>query len=167
MEDDFLRRLRVTLPDFAAKLGDGSAFDLEQVQPPASDDDLRELEESLGLTLPESYKSLLRCGREFWLLGGVVQFGFQHPFFHEFDPPDKRTPRPSRGMVCFAEFFMEADGDQVLFDVSRGLVGGEYPVMYYAHESRPPAVRLLAATFPDFLAGFLDYPALARDDGDD
>ncbi len=165
MEEEFLRRVRVAFPDFAAKLGDGSAFDLEQVQPPASDGDLRESEESLGLPLPESYKSLLRCGREFWLLGGVVQFGFQHPFLHEFDPLDERTARPTRGMVCIAEFWMEADGDQVLFDVSGGLMEGEYPVVYYAHESRPPSVRRLANTFPEFLAGLLDYPEFAREGG--
>jgi hypothetical protein len=32
-------------------------------------------------------------------------------------------------MLCFAEFFMEADGDQVLFDVSKGLINGEYPIV--------------------------------------
>lgn len=66
-------------------------------------------------------------------------------------------PPPSQGMLCFGEFFMEADGDQVLFDVSGGLQHGEYPVMYYAHESCPPTVRKLADTFEQWLDGFLDY----------
>ena len=35
---------------------------------------------------------------------------------------------------------MDADGDQVLLDVARGLVKGAYPVMYWAHEGRPPSV---------------------------
>jgi hypothetical protein len=178
MQDEFLTRLTVAFPDFAAKLGDGSAFELENVQPPATEADLREMEEALGVPLPESYKTLLRCGREFWLLGGVVQFGLQHPFVHEFEPLDELTPQqqrsvrqkggswppPSQGMVCFAEFYMDADGDQVLFDVSGGLTGGEYPVMYYAHESRPPSVGRLAGTFPEFLSAFLDYPAFAREE---
>lgn len=131
-----------------------------------------ELERSLGLPLPESYKSFLRCSRGFWLLGGVVQFGSQHPFFHDFEAFDALTPAQqhhvkikggpwpprSQGMLCFAEYFLEADGDQVLFDVAGGLVGGEYPVMYYAHEARPPSVRQVAATFPEFLSSFLDHP---------
>jgi hypothetical protein len=178
MEEAFLSRLVVAFPLFAERIGDGSAVMLEHVQPPATDKELCDIEEDLGVPLPESYKALLRCGREFWLLGGVVQFGFQHPFVHNFDPLDKLTPQqqrvvqqkggswppPSQGMVCFAEFFMEADGDQVLFDVSNGLVDGEYPVMYYSHESRPPSVRLLATSFPKFLSTFLDYPEFARDD---
>jgi hypothetical protein len=59
-------------------------------------------------------------------MGGVVQFGKQHAFFHEFEPlrsltPAQRSavkqkggawPPPTDGMLCFAEFFMEADGDQ-------------------------------------------------------
>ena len=178
MEDEFLTRVAVAFPEFAVRLGDGSAVGLENDQPPATDADLREMEEAVGVPLPESYKRLLRCGREFWLLGGVVQFGFQPPFVHEFEPLDTLTPQqqlsvkqkggswppPSQGMVCFAEFFMEADGDQVLFDVSGGPSGGEYPVMYYAHESRPPSVRRLAGTFPEFLAAFLDYPGFAREE---
>ena len=67
-------------------------------------------------------------------------------------------------MVCFAEFFMEADGDQVLFDVAKGMVNGEYPIMYYAHESNPPTVRKLAGDFETFLNDFLDYEQWTDDD---
>ena len=173
--NSFLQRLAGSFPKFAAKLGDGSAYDLEHVEPPATNEELQELERTVGKPLPESYKSLLRCGRGFWLVGGVIQFGREHPFFHDFKPPDRLTPLqrktvelkggrwppPSQGMLCFAEFFMEADGDQVLFDVSKGLVNGEYPVMYYAHEESPPRVRVLATRFRDFIEEFLDYPAFA------
>ena len=177
--DEFLRRLAVSFPKFAAKLGDGSAYLLEHVEPPATNEELAELERTVDKPLPDSYKLLLRCGRAFWLLGGVVQFGRQHPFYHDFEPLEKlsplqrkmverkggRWPPPSHGMLCFAEFFMEADGDQVLFDMSKGLVKGEYPVMYYAHEASPPSVRLLAEGFPAFMEELLDYPAFsARDD---
>lgn len=147
--------------------------ELEQVLPPATADDLAALEQQLGLPLPESYKALLRCARGFWLMGGVVQFGSQHPFVHDFPPletltpPQRRRvalkggpwPPASQGMLCFAEFFLEADGDQVLFDTSAGLVGGEYPVVYWAHEGRPPSVRPLAASFGEIMEGFLTYPA--------
>jgi hypothetical protein len=110
-------------------------------------------------------------------MGGVVQFGSQHPFVHDFPPfasltPPQRQvvalkggswPPASQGMLCFAEFFMEADGDQVLFDTSRGLVGGEYPIMYWAHEGRPPSVRKLADSFGEFMQGFLEYPEFNQD----
>lgn len=60
-------------------------------------------------------------------------------------------------MLCFAEFFLEADGDQVLFDVSAELIDCEYPVVYYAHEDRPPSVRRLADNFSFFLSECLSY----------
>jgi hypothetical protein len=127
--------------------------------------------------LPHSYKALLGCARGFWLMGGVVQFGSQHPFFHDFPPlelltlPQRRVvemkggawPPASQGMLCFAEFFMEADGDQVLFDVARGLVNGEYPIMYWAHEGQPPDVRKLADTFVEFMETFLEYQEFHRE----
>ena len=136
---------------------------MEHVLPPATAADVAALEQRLGLPLPEPYKALLRCTRGFWLMGGVVQFGSLHPFVHDFPPLESLTPQQrrvvalkggpwppaSQGMLCFAEFFMEADGDQVLFDTSRGLVRGEYPVMYWAHEERPPSVRQLASSFGD------------------
>jgi len=68
-------------------------------------------------------------------------------------------------MLCFAEFFMEADGDQVLWDVSRGLVDGEYPIYYYAHEARPPSVRKLADCFDTWLGEFLQYEEFANPEG--
>ncbi len=178
MERSFLERLAAAFPAFAAKLGDGSKYHLEEVELPATDAELDELEQSLGVPLPESYKALLRCARGFWLLGGAVQFGACHPFFHDFEPFDQLSPPqqravrrrgnqwppPSQGMLCFADFFMEADGDQVLFDVTRGLIDGEYPVMYYAHEASPPSVRRLASGLPEFLSAFLDYKAFERED---
>lgn len=146
---------------------------LEDVLPPATAGEVAALEQQLGLPLPESYKALLQCARGFWLMGGVVQFGSQHPFVHDFPSLSSLTtqqrrvvemkggpwPPASHGMLCFAEFFMETDGDQVLFDTSAGLVGGEYPIMYWAHEARPPSVRQLASSFGEFLEGFLAYPA--------
>ena len=70
----------------------------------------------------------------------------------------------ANGMLCFAEFFMEADGDQVLFDVSQGLVDGEYPVVYYAHAASPASVRVLARSFAEFMEAFLRYEEFADED---
>jgi SMI1/KNR4 family protein SUKH-1 len=157
-----------SFPRFAALAPE---FELEDVKPPLSLAEIANLERQLGLKLPPSYKALLACSGGFCLVGGVIRFA--EPFFHKFRPFHLLTsaqqdmvkwkggawPPPSEGMLCFAEFWMEADGDQVLFDVSQGLINDEYPVMYYAHESRPPSVRLLASTFVEFMEGFLEYPA--------
>jgi hypothetical protein len=164
-------------PRFAEGLAAGRG-EIEHVEPPASDADIRAIEESVGVSLPESYKQFLRCARGFWLFGGAVQFGTQHPFIHEFPPLGDLTaqqreivkwkggkwPPPSQGMLCFAEFFVEADGDQVLFDIKKHPTAGEYPVMYYAHESRPPTVRKLADGFLDFFEGLLDREEFRNQD---
>ena len=48
--------------------------------------EIADIERQCGVPLPDSYKRLLRCARGFWLLGGSIQFGSQHPFFHDFPP---------------------------------------------------------------------------------
>lgn len=168
-----LQFTRPLFPKFTALAQD---FDLEAVLPGASAEQIATMESDLGVPLPDSYKQLLRCARGFSLMSDVVQFGQQHPFVHEFPPFEalppshqaevKRRgggwPPPSQGMLCFAEFFLEADGDQVLFDTRRGLVHGEYPVVYYAHAARPASVRPLAASFTEFMEQFLQYEAFQR-----
>jgi hypothetical protein len=165
--------IRPHFPRFVDRV---EGFELENVLPGASPEELAALEVKLAVPLPSSYKQLLLATRGFWLMGGVVQFGEEHLFLHEFpalealSPPQLRSvkqkggtwPPPSNGMLCFAEFWMEADGDQVLFDVSRGLVDGEYPVMYYSHEGRPPSVRKLADNFVGFMEKFLEYEEFQR-----
>ena len=149
----------------------GLANGIEAEQPPASRDEIQRLEADLSVALPQSYKDFLECTTGFRMMNGTVQFGGQHPFFHDFPAWEELTaqrresirakgrtwPPPSQGMLCFAEFFMEADGDQVLFDISGGLRDGEYPVFYYSHEAEPPSVRRLADSFGDWLNGFLGY----------
>lgn len=162
-------------PAFYRQIKGRGAYPDQQL-PGATEANLQHLEASLGFPLPDSYKAFLRCAAGLWLRGGLIQFGQQHPFIHSFKPFEELTPQqrqnvsrkgggwpPTEGMVCFAEFFMEADGDQVLFDVSRGLVHGEYPVMYYSHEDSPPSVRKRADTFPVGLAEFLTYPEFNGD----
>src|SRR5690349_5368814 len=70
-------------PRFAARADE---YEPEHVLPPASAADIAALEQSLGLPLPQSYKDLLIRTRGFWLMDGIVQFGRQHPFFHDFPP---------------------------------------------------------------------------------
>ena len=157
-----LAGLEVVFPEFSHKL---TAAELDVILPRAEASRIMELEQKLGIPLPDSYKRFLQITRGFWLLGGGIQFGSNHPFFHHFPPLDKLNPAqrrmverkggnwppPSEGMLCFAEYFRDADGDQVLFDVSRGLKGSEYPVMYYSHETCPPFVEKLADSFHEWL----------------
>jgi hypothetical protein len=174
------KRFQTEFPEFYARLTERDGAEIEHILPPATDAEIAEIERRVGVPLPESYKRLLRCARGFWLLGGSIQFGTEHPFFHDFEPLEKLTPQQrevvarkgggwppaSHGMLCFAEFFMEADGDQVLWDVSGGLLGGEYPIYYYAHEARPPSVRKLADSFETWLGEFLSYRQFAHEDED-
>ena len=159
-------------PAFGDKVRLGLGGPIEEVLEGASEEELAALERDLRLDLPPSYRAFLRCTRGVWFFGGIVQMSPAHPFFHEFPSiaeltPAQRSavharggtwPPPSAGMLCFAEFFMEADGDQVLFDVTRRAADGELPVMYYAHDDSPPSVRELAPNFRAWLEQFLEYP---------
>jgi hypothetical protein len=157
------QRFQKDFPEFYRALTERGGAQIEEILPPATEAEIAEIEAQCGVPLSESYKRLLRCARGSWLLGGIIQFGPEHPFFHKF--PQKRRdgrkggvwPPPSQGMLCFAEFFMEADGDQVLWDVSRGLRDCEYPIYYYHHESLTPSVRQLSANFETWLGEFLSY----------
>jgi hypothetical protein len=168
---DTLDRVIEQFPGFArAKKRRWRPF--EHVMPGRTAEELAEDERLLGVELPASYKTLLTITAGFLLDGGSVQIQRQHPFFHEFptleemdDAQRQRVleegghwPPPSEGMLCFAEMFMLADGDQALFDVSGGLQDGEYPVYYYAHEESPAAVYRIASGFEEFMNEFLTYP---------
>ena len=158
-------QLKAAFPQFVSKLEANADADPEEMLPGASAEEITSLEQQLGIPLPDSYKDFLQATKGFCLFGGAVQIGSQHPFFHDFpaydslNPQEKRMvkmkgggwPPPSQGMLCFAEYFLEADGDQVLFDVKGGLQDGEYPVFYYSHETAPPTVKTVASSFREWL----------------
>jgi hypothetical protein len=145
---------------------------IENILSPLTSHKIDSIEKIIGVPLPNSYKYFLKSCGGFSAKGGVVQLGRQHPFIHEFESYEELTdeqknvvkqkggqwPPPSNGMICFGEFFLEADGDQVLFDTKEGLIDGEYPVYYYySHESYPPKVRKIANSFNDWIAKLPDY----------
>jgi hypothetical protein len=160
-----IEKLREGFPIFVSKVLASESEGLENVLPPVSDTEILHLEAQLGVALPISYKRFLKETRGFALFGGKIQFNSWHPFFHEFPKREELTtaqqetiiakggiwPPPTDGMLCFADYFRDADGDQVLFDVSKGLINGEFPVMYYSHEDFPPSVEKLAGSFEDWL----------------
>ncbi len=163
MDDAALALFEKDFPAFAQFLRSGAAEPIDEFLPPAPEAEIKRLEEHLGVPLPASYKRFLQIARGMTLMGGSLQMYEGHPFFHAFPPQERETPLhnsavarkggvwppPSEGMLCFGEFCMEGDGDQVLFDVSGGLVDGEYPVFYYEHEQ--PSVRKLADNFAEWL----------------
>jgi hypothetical protein len=160
-----LAQLHDRFPGFVSACTASRRCRIEQVQPGASNEELRALETKLRLPLPESYRAFLQRSRGFWLFGGAVQFGKQHPSIHKFPKFEELSPRqrevvalkggawppPSEGMICFAEYFRDADGDQVLVDGSNGLIGGEYPIVYYSHDSHPPFVEVIGGSFSEWL----------------
>lgn len=151
-------------PKFANALR-SEDLELEEVLPGASSNEIAALERSAGFEFPSSYKKFLSVTRGFWLMGGLIQFGAQHPFAHDFPKREELSaaqmevveakgggwPPPSNGMLCFAEYFRDADGDQVLFDTTSRSQGGNWPVVYYAHEDRPPSVTKVADSFRQWL----------------
>ena len=155
-------------PVFTSKI---NKLNIEQKKEALTDKQIKDLEVQLNIKLPPSYKKFLKCTGGFWAFDGAVQLDGQHPFIHKFKPYNQYTeqqkntidrkggtwPPPSHGMLCFAEFFMEADGDQVLFDIKQRNECGEYPVYYYAHEDHPPTIRKIADSFEQWLNEFPDY----------
>jgi hypothetical protein len=160
--------IELNYPVFYQKIKE---HNLENIHKALSQQEIDSIEKKLNVPLPKSYKKFLsNCGG-FWAFGGAVQMDNIHPFKHEFKSfyelsdvqkesvkqKGGQWPPPSNGMVCFAEFFLEADGDQVLFDTKDGLINGEYPIYYYSHETHPPHVRKIADSFEQWLNEFPDY----------
>jgi hypothetical protein len=162
-----MKMLRLNYPGL---YNNAQAIQLEKIQPGLPKKQIDSIEKNLDLILPASYKKFLsHCGG-FWAFGGAVKLGNTPPFVHSFEPFDKLTdkqkefvkqrggiwPPPSDGMLCFADFFLEADGDQVLFYTKDGLIKGEYPVYYYSHEGKP-SVRKIADSFDEWLNKLPEY----------
>lgn len=57
------KRFASRFPGFAAKLQAGAGAPLEEVLPPATEEDIKERESRLGIPLPDSYKDFLRLVR--------------------------------------------------------------------------------------------------------
>lgn len=161
-------------PHFASQLKKGT---IEDLLPPLNAEDLATLEEHLKVELPASYKLFLQHTSGFSALDDAAMLGDQHPFFHRFKAKKELSaqqlqtiaqkggtwPPPSEGMLCFGEFFMNADGDQVLFDLTQRDSDGECPVYYYSHETSPPTVRKIANSFAQWLNEFAGYPEFQED----
>ncbi|MEE1811980.1 SMI1/KNR4 family protein [Streptomyces sp. BE133] len=130
--------LSARFPRFAGFLAAGPD-EIEHCRPGLDEAAMARLEDSLGLRLPAAYRDFLRCAREV-TVGDTLQMTSIHPFVQD----SVSVALPSQGMLCIAEYWWEADGDQVLFDV-REDASDDPPVLYYAPAKR--RVRVIADCF--------------------
>jgi hypothetical protein len=118
---------------------------MREMSNPASAEDMIAIQAHLGFDLPEAYVRLLRCVRTL-AVGDTLRLALTHPFIHRSKSPQTQTD----GMLCIADFWIEADGDQALIDVTTH-TGADPPVLYYAHESTGSKVRKIADRFTDWI----------------
>jgi hypothetical protein len=113
--------------------------EVDQCRAGLDDAALARLETELGLRLPGAYRAFLQCVREI-VVGDTLQMTSLHPFVHD----SATVALPTQGMVCIADYWLEADGDQAMLDL-RDDAGDDPPVLYYDHGR--PAVRTIAKSF--------------------
>ncbi len=143
-----LERIRVHFPKFAA-LVKRKFHSSSLPEPGATDDTIREVEDGLGIQLPDKLVALLRASRQIELEGLTIG---THIFFHE---SRSGLSCPSEGMLCFADYWLDADGDQMLIN-PKDLPNDDPPVYYYAHSI--PEVRPTKKTFSAWLESLSRSP---------
>lgn len=132
--------LKVSFPKLARFLS-RNLDQVEELGEPASDEQIEHLEQSLGAKLAASYSRFLTC-TSVLVYSDWAQIGLPYTFRHP-DAPDL----PSAGRICFGEYWLESDGDQVVFDDADA--DREPAVLYYNHSE--PSVRVLAEDFTAWL----------------
>jgi hypothetical protein len=143
-----LERIKAQFPKFAALLK--RKFESASLpEAGATDEELHALENSLGIQLPGMLATLLRASRQIQLEGLTIG---THLFFHG---SRGDAPAPSSGMLCFADYWLDADGDQMLID-PKELPDDDPPVYYYAHSV--PEVRSTKKTFSAWLESLARSP---------
>lgn len=106
-----LATLTPSFPKFAAFLKKRAA-DVIRIDEPATEAEIAATESALGVHLPEAFKRWLRCTRELQLDGFSI--GLDEVVLHPATIP--RVQRPAALGLCIAEYWLEADGDQVLVE---------------------------------------------------
>jgi hypothetical protein len=130
-----LKSLEGLFPKFARFLR-RRAGDVDQIDEPATDSEISAIENALGVPLPQTFKQLLNVTRELHM--NALSLGVEQVFRH---PAEVGGPT---GSICIADYWLEADGDQVLVEYRPDPLP-DPPVFYYAHEqgsARPLASRL-------------------------
>lgn len=117
------------------------ASDIDQLAEPASESDIRTLEEGLGISLPMVVIQFFKCTKSLRLDG--LSLGLDQVFQH---PASIDEQHSATKAICIAEYWLEADGDQVLLE-STSRPADDPPVFYYAHSGGKIKVRKLASSF--------------------
>ena len=115
--------------------------DIDTLEPAAAEAEITAAEQGLGVSLPDTYKRFLRCTKS--LTFDVLSIGSFFVFPHPAKIVDAGI---ESGSICIADYWLEADGDQVLVEC-RPKMESDPPVYYYAHAEGPHAVRKLANSF--------------------
>jgi hypothetical protein len=111
-----------------------------ELKPGASEAKIAAQEQVLGIALPGVYRRFMAASSEVNLDG--FRLSLASAFFH--------PAAPSEGLLCIADYFWQADGDQVLIDPAH-CGQDDPPVFYYDHET--PEVRPLAKSFTAWVEG--------------
>jgi cobaltochelatase CobT len=148
--DEGISRFDARFPAFAAFLRRHPG-NLDGLGPPATEQELDELQRAIGRPLPPSLREFLRCARSLDLDEPVINLSINMMQLMEFHHnPERRRRKPDvLEMVLLCEFWLEADGDQLAFDHTRG-ESGECPIFYYSHAY--PRVTRVADTFDELLS---------------
>lgn len=112
--------------------------EIEELGAPASSEEIAHLEHAIGAPLAESFRRFLSC-TSCLVYGDEASIGLQYTFRH----PAYNPNSPSANRICFGEYWLEGDGDQLLFgDAEEDM---EPPILYYNHSE--PSCEVLAEDF--------------------
>lgn len=129
---------------------------IDRLEEPATLQELAALEESLGVPLPSSFKRFLECTKSMSLDGFSIGVGSVCEHIAAVDGQSQ----PGKS-ICIAEYWLEADGDQVLLEHTPA-PADDPPVFYYAHEARKSAARKLAPSFSAWIESLSRSPVFRR-----
>lgn len=109
----------------------------------ATDSELAQLKDEVGVTLPTAYREFLSRCRYLKIDDGCEIGGFAHDGIYVTEVPwVSDQHREGVPYLVFANYWRFADGDQLMFDLS----DSNHPVVAYLHEHGP----LFEAYAPSF-----------------
>jgi hypothetical protein len=147
--------LAMVFPKFAQFLRK-RAGEIDQMEEPAHESDIAKVEQVLGVPLPGAYRQLLKCTRAVNL--GGLSICLEDTGSHPAVIPGEKG---SSAAICIAEYWLEADGDQVLVECS-STPEHDPPVFYYAHAVGSHTARRLAPSLSTWLESLPKSPVFRR-----
>ncbi len=150
-----LAALAEIFPKFARFLKK-HADDIDELDDPATEQEVEAVENSLGIPLPATCKQFLRCTKSLRLDGfaiGLAQI-FRHPAVIHSGGAESPT-------ICVADYWLESDGDQVLCPYASS-PSEDPPAYYYAHSAGTNTARELAPSFSTWIESLPRSPVFKR-----